>query len=272
MTQHSLQPTESPFSDFGFPQRLEHYKARLNAAESAADCWDVFRELSEALGFEHVVFAHEFTDDGAERAMRFKWSSKVARHKAFANVRPPFDPVLLLKKRLSTPAYFGASFFRDPLHSSIFEAEEEARIHYAATAGWNSALALPLETHLRDGPTLIVLASALGRTDFLAMIRENGWLIHVLSLEFARVYLSHVRRDAVQKIGLTARQRELLHLTALGYSTKQIAHVTGVTEQAVSKTMRKISSHFGTATRVGIVARAAQLGMFDDPSVSLQDK
>ncbi|MCH2093746.1 MAG: LuxR C-terminal-related transcriptional regulator, partial [Rhodobacteraceae bacterium] len=156
-------------------------------------------------------------------------------------------------------------------HGSIFCADDEARIHYAANSGWNSVLALPIETHVRDRPSLVVFASAVSKHDFLALIRERGWLIHVLSMDFARIYLSNLRRDAVQRIGLTARQRELLYLTAQGYSTKQIAHATGVTEQAVSKTMRKISGHFGTATRVGIVARAAQLGMFDTPELNVED-
>ncbi|MCH2093745.1 MAG: hypothetical protein MK160_01375, partial [Rhodobacteraceae bacterium] len=111
MTHHTFSMTESPFSDFGFPQKLEFFKTRLAATQTASESWEVFRDFAASQGFDHVVFAHEATDDGADRIHRFKWSSVTPRQKVAANVRPPFDPVKLLKSDLKTPSYFGASFF-----------------------------------------------------------------------------------------------------------------------------------------------------------------
>ena len=69
--------------------------------------------------------------------------------------------------------------------------------------------------------------------------------------------------DLARLPSLTAREAQVLELLAEGHSTRTIAGLLSVSEQAITYHVGNMLSKFGCESRVGVVARAFVLGYLD---------
>ncbi|MEQ9260292.1 MAG: LuxR C-terminal-related transcriptional regulator [Roseovarius sp.] len=141
-------------------------------------------------------------------------------------------------------------------HPVILTTDDEV----CAELGCRTAVAYGFTDIGPTGMTMaICFASQLPRKSFTRKFGTARYEYGVAAFTLARA-LSRLRQQAiVAALDLSDSQIRIMQMIADGHSTKEIAFQTGVTQQAVSKALRKIAKRFNTPTRSGVVARAAQL-------------
>jgi hypothetical protein len=124
---------------------------------------------------------------------------------------------------------------------------------------------IPLLLCWRNGIAVMMFSSNHDDPTFRPIVQPHADCSLSFANRFKQTYLALLRVKAVADLGLTTRQKLLLPLMTLGLPTKQIAHQIGVTEQAVSKVICKISLWFDVSMRMGIVALSVRLAILDPP-------
>jgi DNA-binding CsgD family transcriptional regulator len=90
-----------------------------------------------------------------------------------------------------------------------------------------------------------------GESLLLRRFRSDGRAL--LLLEAARLALS---REALEELGLTAREAAVLHELALGAETDGVASTLGIAPRTVAKHLQRVHAKLGVSTRAQAVATA----------------
>ena len=80
------------------------------------------------------------------------------------------------------------------------------------------------------------------------------WTIVDLADSDGRRFVLARRNDGTSQGGLTAREREIVHLTARGFSGKYVAYELGLAQSTVSESLRAALAKLGLRTRYELAA------------------
>ena len=113
------------------------------------------------------------------------------------------------------------------------------------------------------------LATSPGRSVRLLLRRASGtfrerdrMLIALLRPHLGAIYETHARHRT-DKVQLTPRQRDLLHLVAEGYTNREIGRRLCLSEGTVRKHLENIYGRLGVSSRTAAVARVKSLGIIN---------
>lgn len=148
---------------------------------------------------------------------------------------------------------------------------ESARF-YGAEEAVRTASGFALDPAYRDDhdASVATVRAALGARSFASNWEAGGALTTVDALTEATAFLGEIaareleahrsEKRALQSLGLTDRQQEVLRLVGQGRSDREIAEILSISVRTVSKHVEAILLRLDARTRSGAAAIAARLG------------
>ncbi|WP_233526420.1 response regulator [Actinomadura spongiicola] len=129
---------------------------------------------------------------------------------------------------------------------------------------------------MQEGPELLrALLEAGIRGYLLKTVTRDELVAAIQAVQNSdRIVLSVSRRslpedDGAQPVQLTERERQVLELTALALTNRQIGNRLALTEATVKRHLRNIFAKLGAGSRLDAVNRAALAGLIEPPRNTL---
>lgn len=246
------------------PRKLREFLISIEAAPSTDAVWDLLVKLGASLDLNCMdyVYATDFRNwEQAQFVRTTADSTWLDRLREFPHIRKTSNFRMHAVKYL-TPILTGIEFTDEYTDISP---EKMNHMRICAEYGFRSAVAIPLRMGEPGQAGSISFGGAMGKAEFLELMREHGWTLHAAALSAHARYTELFKAEFIERNQLTEKQKELITLVGQGLMDKQIAHLLDISFSAVRQRLTAVQAKTGAQNRADLAALAMRVGLVADP-------
>lgn len=240
------------------PSELVHWMGKIDQAPTEQEAFDVYCKAIEPFGFDFISMGRLLPARAGARSPR-----NVPRQFHLSKGADEWINKLVSTGDLITKSPLVLHGFRVSVPFRWREAwqnlTEEQKVHVEGTkaAGLNYGICFPIVQD-RTAPGLM----SMGRqTDFDLSLQDMVSLETLVRQVFDVMYRLTEMPEAMPKLILSQREREVLSLVAQGKTNWEIGTILQISEYSVRDYLKDLSRRMATSNRTHTVTRAIRLGL-----------
>ena len=242
----------------GFAIRLNELIAKVALLKHASEVTQVLLEFVRLLKCNGAVFASFARDDDSFQTHNYfvacdaYWCNRYIKERWYMN-----DPALVYANVHSEPIAGDDLHFRTGGQRKFREEAREARFRSIAIVPAHSAAG-------RTRMGVLYLTSA-DETFFTAQtIPLAKMYLRAIAAEMLDWWMNKVRSQLLQQVAATPNELNLLRLTHLGHSTKEIARLVDMKPSVLDQKFSRLAMRFNVSGRVAAAQLAFENGLWDN--------
>jgi DNA-binding CsgD family transcriptional regulator len=240
------------------PSELVHWTSKIDKAQTAQEAFDQYCLAVEPYGFDFISMGRLLPPrPGAQAPQNVPrqfhlskgaddWISKLVSTGDLITK----SPLVLHGFRVSVPFRWREAW------QNLTE-EQKKHVEGTKSAGLNYGICFPIVKD-RTAPGLMSMGR---KTDFDLSLQDMVSLETLVRQVFDVMYRLTEMPEALPKLTLSQREREVLSLVAQGKTNWEIGTILQISEYSVRDYLKDLSRRMATSNRTHTVTRAIRLGL-----------
>lgn len=241
----------------GFATRLNELIGSVGSLKHATEVTQVLFDIAQLLHCNGAVFASFARDDDSFQTHNYfvacdaYWCNRYINERWYMN-----DPALVYANIHSEPIAGDDLNFRT---SGQRKFRDESR-----EAGFRSIAIVPAHSAAGRSRMGVLYLTSADETYFTAQtIPLAKMYLRAVAAEMLDWWMNKVRSQLLQQVAATPSELNLLRLTHLGHSTKEIARLVDMKPSVLDQKFSRLAMRFNVSSRVAAAELAYENGLWD---------